>query len=95
MFEERESGSFSLPIDFPSASSTEFARPVSKRELNASVIERFLELQQAEVALAESVNDWDAADAWTIDGALSASAWLKSKLAISRGRSQSILHFAR
>jgi Domain of unknown function (DUF222)/HNH endonuclease len=95
MFEERESGSFSLPNDFPSASFTEFARPVSKRELNASVIERFLELQQAEVALAEAVNDWDAADAWTIDGALSASAWLKSKLAISRGRAQSILHFAR
>ena len=71
MFEQKESR-FDPESDgfyasvFPSGSE----QPTGKRFLNASVIEAFSVVQQAEVALADAVSAWDMADAWSTDGAL-------------------------
>lgn len=69
-------------------------QPLGPRFLNESVLEAFAAVQQAHVALAGAVTAWDAADAWSRDGALNASAWLRNKLGISSPTAHTILNFA-
>ena len=96
MFEQKESR-FDPESDgfyasvFPSGPE----QPTGKRFLNASVIEAFSVVQQAEVALADAISVWDQADAWSTDGALNASAWLRSKLGVSDSHAHWIISFAR
>jgi Domain of unknown function (DUF222)/HNH endonuclease len=63
--------------------------------LNASVLEAFAAVQHAQVVLADAITAWDCADAWSIDGALNASAWLRSKLGVSNASASTMLNFAR
>ena len=68
---------------------------IGPRFLNEAVLEAFAVLQQAPVALTDAVTTWDAAGAWSTDGALNATARLRSKLGVSNGNAQAILTFAR
>jgi Domain of unknown function (DUF222) len=96
MFEEKGYG-FDPETDgfYPSTLPSFPEQPASSRELNRSVYEAFSALQQAHVALADAVTDWDMGDAWAVDGALNASAWLRNKLGVSNGSANSMLTFAR
>jgi hypothetical protein len=67
----------------------------SPRLLNALVLNAFAAVQQAQVGLADAITAWDCADAWSTDGALSASAWLRSKLGVSNASASTMLNFAR
>ena len=94
---EREEYRFDPESDgyYPSKLPSFPEQPLSARFLNASVVESFAAAQQAQVALADAITGWDSACAWSIDGALNASAWLRSKLGVSNGTAHSILTFAR
>jgi Domain of unknown function (DUF222)/HNH endonuclease len=100
MFECEESG-FDPESDgfyasiFPSPSEQSSEQPASKRSLNTAVLDAFAAVEQAEVALADALTAWDQADAWSTDGALNPSAWLRSKLGISNPHAHSLLAFAR
>jgi hypothetical protein len=100
MFEREESGydpesdGFYASV-FPSLSERSSEQPASKRSLNTAVLDAFAAVQQAEVALADAVSVWDQADAWSTDGALNPSAWLRSKLGICHGQAHWMLSFAR
>ena len=94
---EREGFGFDPETDgfYPSTLPSFPEQPATRRELNDNVYEAFCALQQAHVALADAVTDWDMADAWSVDGALNASAWLRNKLGVSNGSANSMLTFAR
>jgi Domain of unknown function (DUF222) len=96
MFEQKGYG-FDPETDgfYPSTLPSFPEQPASSRELNRNVYEAFAVLQQAHVALADAVTEWDMADAWAFDGALNASAWLRNKLGVSNGSANSMLTFAR
>ncbi len=55
----------------------------------------FAAVQQAQVTLADAITAWDEADAWSSDGVLNASAWLRTKLGVSNGSASVLLNFAR
>jgi Domain of unknown function (DUF222)/HNH endonuclease len=94
---EREEYQFDPETDgFYSSTLPSFPLPEPRpRLLNESVLEAFAAVQQAQVALADAITSWDGADAWSIDGALSASAWLRNKLGVSTASAHSMLNFAR
>ena len=70
-------------------------QPVGPRFLNEAVREAFAKLQQTQVALADAITAWDTTGAWATEGALNASAWLRSKLGVSNGNAHAMLTFAR
>ena len=63
--------------------------------MNHSVLEAFAAVQQAQVTLADAITAWDEADAWSADGALNASGWLRNKLGLSNASASLMLNFAR
>lgn len=68
---------------------------VGRRVLGDRVEGAWRLYQEAEVMLADAVAEWDRGNAWAVDGALSASAWLRHRLGVGHGRAQGILSFSR
>ncbi len=58
---------------------------LAARQLCAVVVERFREREHADLQLSEAINEWDAAAAWSADGASSAPSWLRAQLGIRHG----------
>jgi hypothetical protein len=94
---EREEYQFDPETDgfYSSTLSSSPSQTVGPQRLNEAVLEAFAAVQQAQVVLADAVTDWDAADAWSVDGALNASSWLRGKLGISNPSAHTMLTFAR
>ena len=65
------------------------------RQLCAAVVERFRERENAELRLAEAINQWDTAAAWSADGACSAPSWLRAQLGIRHGSAVQLVHRSR
>ena len=96
MFEREEYGFDPESDGFYATTLPSFPQqPLGPRALNESVLEAFAAVQQAQVALADAVTAWDAADAWSSDGALNASAWLRGKLGLSNASAYLMLNFSR
>jgi Domain of unknown function (DUF222)/HNH endonuclease len=94
---ERETHRFDPESDgFYSSTLPSFPQqPLGPRVLNETVLEAFATVQQAQVALADAITAWDSADAWSTDGALTASSWLRNKLGLSHASASLMLNFAR
>jgi hypothetical protein len=96
MFEREEYGFDPESDGFYASTLPSFPQqPLGPRLLNESVLDAFAAVQQAQVALADAITAWDEADAWSIDGALNASAWLRNKLSVSNASACLMLNFAR
>jgi Domain of unknown function (DUF222)/HNH endonuclease len=96
MFEREEYGFDPESDGFYATTLTSFPQqPSGPRALNESVLEAFTVAQQAQVTLADAITAWDEADAWSSDGSLNASAWLRSNLGVSNGSASVLLNFAR
>ena len=65
------------------------------RELCAAVVDRFREREEADLRLAAAITAWDAAAAWSVDGASSAPSWLRAQLGIRHGSAVQLVHRSR
>ncbi len=70
-------------------------RQLDPRSLNDHVRTAWEQFQEAEVRLAAAVAAFDDRDTWKLEGALSATAWLKHRLGINHGHAVLLLKLAR
>ena len=70
-------------------------RQLDARSLNEHVTTAWEQFQEAEIRLAAAVAAFDDRDTWKLEGALSASAWLKHRLGIGHGHAVLLLKLAR